>query len=266
MTYTQSYWQQLCKELLKTELHHHPSKGGLEETEKHIQWYRQTLDAYEQTFSEKAPDDIWPGPEIVYTAPCIELIPREKFRWQVFLYTIITFLLIGASSLFQQRGPVFLMLMIPYGIITLIWLYVLMRLKKQHVTQQVNSYFPFNSSPYQLAAFVYGSNRTCQMALVDLTNQGILNFDGKHFHLMELPPDSKHSNPLVSLLKDQFQTGAQFTYEEIHASLDHKLVQHPTLGYLRSWSAPFNWETWWLPALWISISLLRIIQLSLIHI
>lgn len=261
MTYTQSYWQRLCRELLQTELHHYPSKGGRDETEKHIHWYRQTLEAYEQTFSEKAPDEIWPDPDKVYAAPVIELTPIETFRRHALLYTSITFLLLGVSGLYQTSGRVFLAIFLPYGIISLIWLYILMRIKRQTVTHLVNTHFPANANPFQLAAFVYGSNRTCQMALVELTNQGILSFDGQRFWVQENPDNpSLKSNPLTALLIRNFKKGASFSYEEIHAQLDHEQVQHPTLEYLRSWSEPFKWETWWLPGLWTLLSLVRIIQ------
>jgi hypothetical protein len=34
LTYTQSYWKELCGEVLKKSLHHHPTKGGAGESAK----------------------------------------------------------------------------------------------------------------------------------------------------------------------------------------------------------------------------------------
>ena len=60
MTYTQSYWNEFCLKVLETPLHHHPTKGGQAERHKMTDWYTQTLSAYEQTFHQTPPGDIWP--------------------------------------------------------------------------------------------------------------------------------------------------------------------------------------------------------------
>ena len=59
LTYTDSYWNQFCPHVLETPLHHHPSKGGGNETQKHEDWYRQTLIGYIETFGHIPPNDIW---------------------------------------------------------------------------------------------------------------------------------------------------------------------------------------------------------------
>ena len=59
LTYTENYWQQLCQNVLGIQLHHHPSKGGTSEKEKHNDWYRKTLVGYVETFEHLPPDDIW---------------------------------------------------------------------------------------------------------------------------------------------------------------------------------------------------------------
>jgi hypothetical protein len=59
LTYTENYWGDLCRNILKTELHHKPSKGGMYEQNKHNTWYEQTLMAYITTFGYMPPEDIW---------------------------------------------------------------------------------------------------------------------------------------------------------------------------------------------------------------
>jgi hypothetical protein len=59
LTYTENYWIDLCRNILKTELHHKPSKGGMYEKNKHEAWYAQTLVAYINTFGYIPPEDIW---------------------------------------------------------------------------------------------------------------------------------------------------------------------------------------------------------------
>ena len=71
MCYTEHYWDNLCKNILKSPLHHGPTKGGIEEGAKFSDWYSKTLDSYREIFKEKPPKDIWPS-------------PRKRFRVQNF--------------------------------------------------------------------------------------------------------------------------------------------------------------------------------------
>lgn len=59
LTYTHSYWQDFCKNILRKDLHHHPSKGGGKEKDKHRKWFNQTLELYREVFGEQPPDEIW---------------------------------------------------------------------------------------------------------------------------------------------------------------------------------------------------------------
>lgn len=59
LMYTQNYWEEFCPNILQQKLHHHPSKGGTNEKEKHKNWFQDTLKNYEETFNQKPPEDIW---------------------------------------------------------------------------------------------------------------------------------------------------------------------------------------------------------------
>ncbi|MEM1253086.1 MAG: hypothetical protein AAGI69_11680 [Cyanobacteria bacterium P01_H01_bin.21] len=63
LTYTHSYWEDFCSQVLQTPLHHEPTLGGDDENQKFDEWYRTTLESYEQFFDVKPPADIWPPPE-----------------------------------------------------------------------------------------------------------------------------------------------------------------------------------------------------------
>ncbi|MEW8028454.1 MAG: hypothetical protein AB2792_19715 [Candidatus Thiodiazotropha sp.] len=63
LTYTKSYWNTLCKEILGIELHHLPTKGGIEEQQRFRDQYQYTLELYQITFKESPPEDIWPSIE-----------------------------------------------------------------------------------------------------------------------------------------------------------------------------------------------------------
>jgi hypothetical protein len=59
LIYTQNYWEEFCPNILQQKLHHHPSKGGSNEREKHENWFQDTLKNYKEIFRDKAPEDIW---------------------------------------------------------------------------------------------------------------------------------------------------------------------------------------------------------------
>ncbi len=63
MVYTRSYWNDLCRDVLRQPLHHGPTKGGQQERERYEDLYAKTIDSYFRTFNEAPPEDIWPASE-----------------------------------------------------------------------------------------------------------------------------------------------------------------------------------------------------------
>lgn len=64
LTYSDSYWNRLCPEVLGRPLHHHPSKGGPGARQTYMLDYAQTLESYGRVFGEPPPADIWPAPAV----------------------------------------------------------------------------------------------------------------------------------------------------------------------------------------------------------
>lgn len=62
LIYTRNYWEEFCPDILKKNLHHHPSNGGIAEKEKHQNWFEDTLAAYRKVFQQEAPEEIWKTP------------------------------------------------------------------------------------------------------------------------------------------------------------------------------------------------------------
>ena len=60
LSYTRSYWSDLCDEILGQPLHHGPTQGGSSETQKYREWYSRTLELYAELFGHAAPADVWP--------------------------------------------------------------------------------------------------------------------------------------------------------------------------------------------------------------
>jgi hypothetical protein len=61
--YTDSYGNELCREILKKELHHTPGQGGIEEEKKYLRFYEFTLETYQKYFGTP-PNDIWTKPSL----------------------------------------------------------------------------------------------------------------------------------------------------------------------------------------------------------
>ena len=62
LTYSQNYWDKICKDVLEMPLQHGATKGGKPEAEKYWEQYHRTLDSYQELSGESPPVDIWPSP------------------------------------------------------------------------------------------------------------------------------------------------------------------------------------------------------------
>lgn len=69
LTYTQSYWEDLCWRIVGRPIHHTPTEGGKTEDTKFHKAYAATLARYESAFGTAPPADIWPDPATRFAAP-----------------------------------------------------------------------------------------------------------------------------------------------------------------------------------------------------
>jgi hypothetical protein len=63
LSYSRSYWDDLCARVLGKQIYHSPTKGGAQEEKKFRSAYERTLAAYEAEFGTKPPPRIWPPAE-----------------------------------------------------------------------------------------------------------------------------------------------------------------------------------------------------------
>ncbi len=83
LTYTSSYWGDLCRDTIGKELHHNPTLGGQEERDKFFDYYRHTLQLYQEKFGESPPEDIWPPPEKRFKqTDFIRISPTDYFLFK----------------------------------------------------------------------------------------------------------------------------------------------------------------------------------------
>lgn len=59
LTYTKSYWIDLCKNTIGKEIHHNPTEGGAFENIKFKNFYKDTISLYKEKFNGNPPIHIW---------------------------------------------------------------------------------------------------------------------------------------------------------------------------------------------------------------
>ena len=116
LVYTQSYWNDWCRNTLKREVHHGPTKGGQSQRDTHTDLYEKTLATYQTFLGELPPTDIWPptalrfGDDVHYTRVNTRrnwVIRKPRFRSAIVAAIALPcFALFGDQSLLDS----------PYGI------------------------------------------------------------------------------------------------------------------------------------------------------
>ena len=80
LSYSRNYWQEFCPRILRTDLHHGPTRGGEAEAEKYYDWYKETLASYERLSGEPPPADIWPSPPLRFAhADAMRRVDTEDY-------------------------------------------------------------------------------------------------------------------------------------------------------------------------------------------
>ncbi|MEO5684975.1 MAG: TIGR04222 domain-containing membrane protein [Chitinophagaceae bacterium] len=240
LTYTTSYWIDFCKNTLGKEIHHHPSKGGRDEDHKHEEWYKETLNLYENIFGMAPPTDIWPRP--VLNAAVID-IPASTTRnnikkWVAALLALpflFTGFIYGTLSPFHLTGPAFLVFYFLFGV-TLIAAYILIQQEREKQVKQIKAdSFPVDVTVFQIAKFLHGRHRAIQTAIVDLIRRNLLTVNNDKRMVIfsdHYIASAEEQNPFIeALLKEP--NGSTINYEEITVRwYREELFDHPALENL----------------------------------
>jgi hypothetical protein len=108
LTYTKSYWVDLCQNILQKEIHHNPTKGGEQEASKFDDYYSGSFKLYTKIFSTKPPADIWPDNETRFSDINFQRVNLRTHglvkRWvitalQVLLYIAIALVIVTIIAL-----------------------------------------------------------------------------------------------------------------------------------------------------------------------
>lgn len=79
LTYTRSYWEDLCHAVCGRQIHHNPTKGGNLEKLHFMNCYNQTLKLYESEFGEKPPHDVWLATRNRFSAVNFSRVDKDSF-------------------------------------------------------------------------------------------------------------------------------------------------------------------------------------------
>ncbi len=107
--YTVNYWEEFCDKTLGRKLHHHPSRGGPEEKERHVNWLQETIENYRLTFEEEPPPDIWgtaTPTDINVHPPSNNKVP--PFVWIILALAILIVILTVSGVNFKYFPLIFL--------------------------------------------------------------------------------------------------------------------------------------------------------------
>jgi hypothetical protein len=108
LTFTRSYWIDLCRDTLGREIHHNPTKGGNNEAVKYDAFYTDTNKLYEEAFQSQPPLDIWPDNALRFTDIDFQrintrrnwVIPKPKIKVKK-LWALLALLIISATISIQ---------------------------------------------------------------------------------------------------------------------------------------------------------------------
>lgn len=262
LTYTDNYWNQFCKKTLLKDIHHHPSKGGKDEKEKHVNWYSNTLSLYRQQFNTSPPADIWPANNQPENEIDVAVYDPEFFKRIIFIFLGALIIFVLGINLFHQKGEKFLVYYALIGIAGLIVLYITQLHKDTRLKTIIEDNLPKKATPYQMARFLYGTHRCYQTALVDLFRRNIIQMSGRDYKMAKLPIDLSEAeeNPLLLPLMQHFKVYDTFTYNEGLGFIDRDTVLHPGLERLHRLSLKVDYQKLIIPGIVLFIGFARFLQ------
>lgn len=218
LTYTRSYWEEMCGQTLNRPLHHGPTRGGSEEKEKYFRLYEWTKESYEKWFGEAPPSDIWPSAEVRFgedlhfvrvNAAKHWILPR--FGWKhAALGAGSAGLLIPIAQLaanpLNWNGPVFLAMYFGLLIIAAAICFVV----RNQVIHAANTY-EFDPTrqdeigPIEAAWLQGGDSAAAHCALVDLAQRDAVVINGDRIDATAAAqfstPTHRVSNLMLNALK-----------------------------------------------------------------
>jgi uncharacterized protein (TIGR04222 family) len=210
LVYTESYWTDLCREILGRPLHHGPTKGGETESAKFHDWYSNTLASYQKFFQQAPPSDIWPSAAVRFDdAPCFRrvnahrhwIVPKPRLvGWLKALPAaraigamLLALVLAGCSTVtvqglnvFDWRGSDFLKFFGCWSVAV----FLIAGLLRWKLRESVLYRRDLPDDPYLIALLTGGERQAEDAALTKLAAAGVVEIgDGTNPTVRRLMPD-----------------------------------------------------------------------------
>lgn len=192
LTYTIDYWKYFCGEVLGQEIHHHPSRGGSGEQDKHRNWYRETLENYKAAFGQGPPEDIWPPPDTPSaTSPLPPFSPRSFFEpgslhrlWLLLLPFLLIFYRYRQPLPYHLNGPHFLVFFAVLCLCALAALLLSLEVKKRRMERLLRPVLQ-QATSYELAYLTGDCSRSFMVMITELLRSGALEYapEYNYYHL-----------------------------------------------------------------------------------
>ena len=247
LTYTRSYWETLCGEVLRQPFHHQPTRGGDNERAKFHDWYARTLASYRTAFETSAPADLWPpagrpAPANVRRINVRRywLIPRPRGPRAQVIATIVAvaalFFIAGCTGsgafpgagLLDLRGPQFLLFYVIAFPVALA-IATLVRWWARQPASLTDNVQPEQLDPYVVAALAGGPKRVALTALARLihANAVTVKRTGTGARISRNTPLSPKAHPIE---------------KQLHRNLSHTCSFSEVVRQLRPASVPLDAE------------------------
>jgi uncharacterized protein (TIGR04222 family) len=231
LTYTRSYWDGFCEQVLGRPLHHNPSRGGAAEQRRYRNDYARTLSSYRAHFGVLPPADIWPAPEQrfgddlqfarvnlarhwVIRKPTL---PRLRFgegsRRALRRSLLSTAMVLGGSALgcaslglvspLDLSGGSFLSLYVPFAVVTLVVGLVIQRASRPNTLSRSHDIPRLDA--YEAAFLTGGAKVALTTAFANLVAMGVFRFDAQTKSVSRSPAASRPPHPLERALDDRLR-------------------------------------------------------------
>ncbi len=271
LTYTHNYWKEFCGQTLHKEIHHHPSKGGAAEADKHRNWYAETLALYRDVFEGEPPAEIWPQPEAAATTSSskpaeVPQINYTEAYWKYAYVLLLPFLFplaFGKFHPFALKGPQFLWF---YGILlaaTLLYFFLVGKIKEGIFQKAVNDFEVGSVNSFQMARYVFGKNKAIEAAVVDFVAKGILIAERREqfsFYPAKMDAATRHENPLAATLLQRHSGTQALMMKDMISCYNDNLTSHAGLAELYQTAVKRDWPGYIISILVLLLAIARIKQ------